>query len=209
MPIPPVSLERLPCEVLQRSAPCLTRSPRAALADESASHNARLFEGESFGLFASERKARNALGRLAARHRLCHGLLGLAHDCVGCAGEVRGAGCSSVPGRKKQLPRLFTALRPLRIDAWPYGGPIGIRERADVHVVDRWQFLGTARNDADVHELVGARRPGFDKHTYALLARELAKAPRERILYLVTRVDGDQRITADGERSRARASAIR
>ena len=79
----------------------------------------------------------------------------------------------------------------------------------DVHVVDRWQFLGTARNDADVHELVGARRPGFDKHTYALLARELAKTPRERILYLVTRVDGDQRITADGERSRARASAIR
>ena len=68
---------------------------------------------------------------------------------------------------------------------------------------------GTARNDADVHELVGARRPGFDKHTYALLARELAKTPRERILYLVTRVDGDQRITADGERSRARASAIR
>ena len=65
--------------------------------------------------------------------------------------------------------------------------------------VDRWQFLGTARNDADV----GARRPGFDKHTYALLARELAKTPRERILYLVTRVDGDQRITADGERSRA------
>lgn len=108
-----------------------------------------------------------------------------------------------------QFLRLFTAIRPLRIDAWPYGGPIGIRERADVHVVDRWQFLGTARNDADVHELVGARRPGFDKHTYAPLARELAKTPRERILYLVTRVDGDQRITADGERSRARASAIR
>ena len=37
----------------------------------------------------------------------------------------------------EQLLRLFTALRPLRIDAWPYGGPIGIRERAGIRARGR------------------------------------------------------------------------
>jgi DNA polymerase-3 subunit epsilon len=142
---------------------------------------------ESFGLFASERKARNALVRLATRHRLCHAMLGIDEaktPCRACLAEVTGSGCGSTTRRKKQLLRLFTALRPMRIDAWPHRGAVGLRERSDLHIVDDWQFLGTARNDSEVHELLAARREGFDQRVYKLLMRELPKLSRDRIVEL-------------------------
>lgn len=141
---------------------------------------------ESYGLFASERRARNALARLAARARLCHALLALpeAQPCAACEAGVPGAGCGGLAPRKKQLLRAFEAIRPLRVLAWPYRGAIAIRERTDLHVVDRWQFLGTARDERDVHDLLAARRSGFDRRTYQLLVRELPRVPRDEIVDL-------------------------
>jgi DNA polymerase-3 subunit epsilon len=135
---------------------------------------------ESFGLFASERKARNALERLASRRGLCRAMLGLGGDCAAC----QHAGCGSVLARKRHLMRIHDAIRPLRVDAWPYEGAIGIRERGDLHVVDGWQFLGTARNEQEAHELAETRRAGFDKRTYDILRRELPRIPPDRIVLL-------------------------
>ena len=133
---------------------------------------------ESFGLFASERKARNALERVASRRGLCHAMLGLGGECAAC--EHRD--CGSVIARKRHLLRIHDALRPLRVDAWPYEGAIGIRERGDLHVVDGWQFLGTARNEEEAHELAATRRAGFDKRIYDLLRRELPRLARDKIV---------------------------
>ena len=133
---------------------------------------------ESFGLFASERKARNALERLAARRGLCHAMLGVGGDCAAC----QHAGCGSVLARKRHLMRIHDAIRPLRVEAWPYEGAIGIRERGDLLVVDGWQFLGTARNEAEAHELAATRRAGFDKRIYDLLRRELPRLARDKIV---------------------------
>jgi len=133
---------------------------------------------ESFGLFASERKARNALERLAARRALCHAMLGLGSDCAAC----EHAGCGSVLARKRHLMRIHEAIRPLRVEAWPFEGAIGIRERGDLHVVDGWQFLGTARNEAEAHELAATRPAGFDKRIYDILRRELPRLARGRIV---------------------------
>jgi hypothetical protein len=53
---------------------------------------------------------------------------------------------------------------------------VGIRERSDIHVIDRWRFLGTARNDADVHELLQTRLRGFEKRMYLILRAALRAA---------------------------------
>ncbi len=131
---------------------------------------------ESFGLYASERKARNALHRLASRRGLCHAMLGLESECAAC----EGAGCGTPLARKRHLLRAFDAVRPYRIDAWPFTGAIGIRERGEMHVVDGWQFLGTARDEGEARELLQTRRAGFDKRMYKVLRSELARlAPRK------------------------------
>ena len=158
--------------------------PCIAIADIG---TASLRAQDSYGLFPTERKARNALLRLANKHGLCRELLGLGteYDCRSCP-IAPTAGCGGGINRKRELMRLFAALRPLRVPAWPYRGPVGIRERSDVHVVDQWQFLGTARNDSDLHAILECRPEEFDARTYRVLRRTLAHLPQRKIVPLET-----------------------
>ena len=135
---------------------------------------------ESFGLFASGRKARNALQRLASRRELCHAMLGLDGECAAC----ETASCGTPLARKRHLLRAFDAIRPYRIEAWPYAGAIGIRERGEIHVVDGWQFLGTARNDGEAQDLLSTRRAGFDKRMYKVLRSEISRLAPGKIVDL-------------------------
>jgi DNA polymerase-3 subunit epsilon len=76
----------------------------------------------------------------------------------------------------------MAALARLRIPAWPYRGPIGILERnefldrEDIHLIDAWRYLGTVRNDADLHDLLQSpERVPFDLDTWKLLKAQLKK----------------------------------
>ena len=105
-------------------------------------------------------------------------MLGLGDECAACAH----ARCGSPIARKRHLMRVHEAIRPLRVQAWPYEGAIGIRERGDLHVVDGWQFLGTARSEDEAHELAMTRRAGFDKRTYDILRAELPRLARGKVV---------------------------
>ena len=68
---------------------------------------------------------------------------------------------------------------------WPFPGRIGIRERnhandrCELHVLDRWRYLGTAHSEADLHELGEvSRESAFDPETYRLILRFLKSPPR-------------------------------
>jgi DNA polymerase-3 subunit epsilon len=143
---------------------------------------------ELFGIFDSSRKARNTLGRTAAAHKLCHSLLGIAEGpapaCRACVVEAGAAICGQGPARLSHLTRAFSALRDLRLPAWPYPGPIGIRERSDLHIIDRWRYLGTARNEAEIHAALETRAIDFDVKIFRLLAKTLGKLPQKRIACL-------------------------
>jgi DNA polymerase III subunit epsilon len=143
---------------------------------------------ESFGIFPSERKARNALVRLATKHRLCHCSLALSGfpkaACLACPVDQQGSACMGKIGRKQQLVRIFAALKPLAVPLWPHHGPVGIRERSDVHVVDHWQFLGTAQSESDLYGLLESQPRGFDRRLYFLLNRTLSRLPPSKIVDL-------------------------
>jgi DNA polymerase-3 subunit epsilon len=143
---------------------------------------------ESFGIFPSELKARNALVRLATKHRLCHCLLALSGfakvGCLACPIGRQGSACIGKIDRKKQLLRIFAALKPLAVPVWPHHGPVGIRERSDVHVVDHWQFLGTAQSESELYGLLESQPHGFDRRLYLLLNRTLSRLPKNKIVDL-------------------------
>lgn len=149
--------------------PCVALASLAAVGDD---------DRATYGLFATERKARNALARLADRHALCRRLLGLDDDDHPNDG---------VATRHESL-RIFEALRALRIPGWPHDGAIGLRERSDLHVVDRWRYLGTARTDHDLDALLGERPHDFDPRIFRLLRRTLASLPPRRIVDLSKRI---------------------
>ncbi|MEW5786456.1 MAG: exonuclease domain-containing protein [Pseudomonadota bacterium] len=144
--------------------------------------------GTTYGLFSSRREAHQALRKLAEAHGLCPQVLGLeaagrsgrpcfAHQ----VGQCRGA-CVGKESLATHGARLMAALARLRLAAWPYPGPIGLVERdefsgrEEVHVIDGWRHLGTARDEADLADiLAGGHQVAFDADTYKLLKAHLGK----------------------------------
>lgn len=59
---------------------------------------------------------------------------------------------------------------------WPHRGPVGIVEEDQVHIVDRWCYLGTAVSDAEVAEMLEERHGArFDSDHYRILSRHLGR----------------------------------
>ena len=136
------------------------------------------------GLFRSKTSALAALNGIAVEHGLCPALLGLepargagapcfSHQIKRC----RGACCGKESLAAHNL-RLFEAMQTLRVKDWPYAGPIGLREhseqRTEIHLFDRWCYLGTAGDDSQIYEILEVRDiPKFDLDIYRILERAL------------------------------------
>ena len=139
-----------------------------------------------YGPFASKRGARELLRGLAAAHSLCWRRLRLERRSVGpcfqrqlrrCAGACVGAEPAAAHDA-----RLFAALAPHAIPAWPVPGFAVVREasehsgRVDVHVLRDWCWIGTARNDGELGSLLEAPpRPSFDIDLARLLIGRWSK----------------------------------
>ncbi|WP_197492441.1 hypothetical protein [Methylomonas methanica] len=53
-------------------------------------------------------------------------------------------------------------MQKLKLAVWPYPGAIGVREGDEMHVIDRGCYLDTAKNEAEIAELLQAGvRPGY------------------------------------------------
>jgi len=148
---------------------------------------------ELYGPFRAERDARRALEGKAREAGLCLKVRGLERGAGSCfayqLGRCRGA-CVGKEPRALHDARLRLALASLRLKAWPFPGPVGIRERGPMgegsvlHVVDQWHHLGTAASDAEVTALVerNAEAP-FDPDAYRIIARCLERLhPRDLVM---------------------------
>jgi DNA polymerase-3 subunit epsilon len=161
--------------------------------------------GDAFGIYPSERAARTALTRLARDAKLCLRVLGLQSGTGSCFGLQVGRCAGACVGREplaRHGARLKLALLPFKLKAWPWRGPVGVRETgsrgvSQVHVVDRWQYLGSLvagdddgwprlRRDALSFQVEDA----FDADTYRILSRYLKPGDRNvRVLDAAPRAD--------------------
>ena len=139
----------------------------------------------AYGPFASRAAMRACLRERAAEHRLCWRRLALERRPQGPCFARQLKRCDGVcvgdePPRAHD-ERRNRALEALRIPAWPAAGPAVVREatpsgeRVDAHVLDRWCWLGTARDDGELCALLDAPpRPTFDLDVTRLLLRRHA-----------------------------------
>lgn len=133
-----------------------------------------------YGLFRSRKEAVDTLRRLADAHHLCASLIGLENAEPGsaCAGfrlkRCKGACIGREPLTKHGM-RLIGALASLRLLTWPFAGPAMIREGDEVHLIDNWRHLGTAKSEEDMYALLDAPYPSFEREVYAILSRHHGK----------------------------------
>lgn len=81
-------------------------------------------------------------------------------------------------GQEKPLAhaaRLLMAMNKLKLATWIYPGAVGLQEGDEIHIIDHWRYLGTAKNEAEVHDLLDSSRPAFDRDTYLILSKALKK----------------------------------
>lgn len=138
-----------------------------------------------YGPFRSRRQARETLRVLAAEHRLCWSALGLERRCGPCfARQLRRCSgvCVGEEAPAVHHARLTEALARHAVPAWPYHGPAVLYERAelgarvDAHVLRDWCWLGTARDEATLGQLLEAPpRPIFDPDIAKLLIKTLKR----------------------------------
>ena len=131
-----------------------------------------------YGLFGSKAAAQEALRTIADEHELCYARIGLERTpggrpcfrhsigrCAGvCAGKENGA---------EHDARLLLALQTIEVARWPYEGRVAIEERdgpfRQLHVIDRWTYLGTAQNLREARRIDGDAGY-FDRDSYYILS---------------------------------------
>ena len=58
-----------------------------------------------------------------------------------------------------------------------------------MHILDRWQYLGTARGEGEIDAVLETRVPDFDMEIFGLLAKRLRRLPRSKIVCLAARAN--------------------
>jgi DNA polymerase-3 subunit epsilon len=148
----------------------------------------------SFGLFQSAQDAHKALADIARARGLCLKVLGLETGEGSCLSHQLGKCKGACVGKEPLLihgMRLQLALSSLKLKAWPFPGRIALLERsgaagaaqfernAELHVLDHWSYLGTARSEEELAVLADEdARAAFDADTYKILVRYFASHPK-------------------------------
>ncbi len=141
----------------------------------------------SRGVFQSATDARKALTEIARGRLLCLKVLGLEQSSGSCLAYQVGKCKGSCVGKEPLTlhgVRVQMALSSLKLKAWPFPGRVALRERASIggdelHVLDHWSYLGTARCDEELAALTATQAPAaFDAHVYRILVRYFAAHPR-------------------------------
>ena len=134
-----------------------------------------------FGPFRSEREARTALTRLAEANNLCRQVLGLetSAPCSSHLAHVCRGACAGKESHNLHNARVLAALSRLKLATWPYAGPVALSEgqgdQAVLHVLDQWNYLGSARDESELAELIASPRPVFDMDMFKLIQAELKR----------------------------------
>ncbi len=153
----------------------------------------------AYGVFRSRADAFAALSGVARAQQLCRILLGLESGPGPCSALVEGlcrGACAGHETAAQHMVRLAGALARLRLAPWPFGGRIALREAdphralSEVHVLDQWRYVGSARTDDELAALLEERElPLFDVDHYRVLNRHLIQMRRPLPVIDLTRPD--------------------
>jgi excinuclease Cho len=143
-----------------------------------------------FGLYRTAHAAKESMAAIADEHKLCLQMLGVEKGREGkpcfrhmirrCAGA-----CCGRETVQAHSQRTLAALETMRLQAWPYEGPIALKERGhgqtQFHVLDNWCYLGSSKDRKTAAKLVQPIK-GYDVDSYKILVRPIIEEQLEIVL---------------------------
>ena len=138
---------------------------------------------DTFGLFANKHRLTTSRQNLARDHALCLRGMGLDRGTGPCfqyqLGHCDGA-CAGRESPESHNTRLLDQLSQQRIAAWPFNGPVLLREQtirptdhqpeAQFHLVDQWAWFGGFDSPQAAASALLSAAPGtFDRDAYRLI----------------------------------------
>ena len=142
-----------------------------------------------YGLFYSKREAHAYLKAIAKKHHLCEALLGLekrieGKSCFGYQVKQCSGACLNLTPIALHNLQLKTVLELLKVEIWPYSGPIAIKEGGEMIVIDKWCYLGTAINQEELHELAESGAAEFDLDIYKIVKKALSGPYKNQVIHM-------------------------
>ena len=138
----------------------------------------------SYGLFRSRKQASEQLKAIQKEHHLCAKQLGLEKGKGVCFSyqlkRCRGICCEQESAMSYRL-RLQLALSPIKVEGWPYDGPVGICESNEasglrcIHVVSNWIYLGKVNDESELAEFSYDKTIRLDIDFYRICISQLQK----------------------------------
>ena len=148
-----------------------------------------------YGLFKTNKKAKDTLRKLAKEHQLCEKQFGVEKGKGACfAYQLKN--CKGVCVGKESLLqhqiRIMQALQPLKNKTWPFDGRISVREVSvnrrytDIHIFENWCYLGTAHDESQLNQLSLFEKEElmFDLDTYKILLKYFRNNKSSDFIYI-------------------------
>lgn len=140
-------------------------------------------DGSVLAVFRSAAQAKQVVRSLAVEHALCERLLGVEPGHGPCFKSQLGAcdgACRGVLPVEAHNERLATAFESRRVRAWPYRGPVIIRERESeskgtAFFLDQWILYGAYTYEDEMFQPLVEIDARFEYDTYKILTRFLRK----------------------------------
>jgi DNA polymerase-3 subunit epsilon len=158
-----------------------------------ASPEEALTDGSTLATYARKGRAKQSLETLLRNHELCPKLLSL-EKCSGACfwyqlNKCRGA-CIGREDIEAYNSRLLSAFGRQKISAWPFAGPVLVKETEDSGiVVDDWRVLAEVNQEPDCEPRVVSGDTSFDLDTYKILQQFIGET---RTKVIVSPLSGAQ-----------------
>jgi len=146
-------------------------------------------QDDLYGLFYNKKEARGYLAAVAKKYQLCEALLGLekvdegkpcfAYQVKRCQGA-----CIGKMSLEIHNLHLQTALQHYKVQAWPFEGAIAIKDGNGMLVIDKWCYLGSARNYEELYDLAKSGNLDFDLDIYKIVKKAIAGSHKFNVVKL-------------------------
>lgn len=129
-------------------------------------------------IFNSKKQAKTRLTELAQKKNLCTKLLGLESGdgpCFNTQIEFCNGACTGDEMALKHNLRFIESFNKTAVPKWPFEGQIGIEETGyfgkEIHLVDKWCYLGSIVYDKDGNVKETFTEQNFDWDIYKLIKK--------------------------------------